>query len=213
MLSFPFVMAGSASLPGIVTYCHCIPAPHSGTAYPPMRARPLCKYRVTARAPACSRQGPITPATAPSHRLVKIVRFSSSSFLLSLSLSLSSTSSSSSLFLSLCVFFIIPLYIPCSLFSFPFLCFFLSACWGSGRALHAVYSTDTYAIPVLFLIHLFPLILLVSAFLLYLYWSSSWVSSRTFSTTPSTPTNCGQYYNGWYWLLTSSALVYVLMDE
>ena len=89
MLSFPFVMAGSASLPGIVTYCHCIPAPHSGTAYPPMRARPLCKYRVTARAPACSRQGPITPATAPSHRLVKIVRFSSSSFLLSLSLSLS----------------------------------------------------------------------------------------------------------------------------
>ena len=122
MLSFPFVMAGSASLPGIVTYCHCIPAPHSGTACPPMRARPLCKYRVTARAPACSRQGPITPATAPSHRLVKIVHFPSFLFP---PLSLSSCFDFILFFSfsSLCLF-IIPLYIPClPILPFSFLVF------------------------------------------------------------------------------------------
>lgn len=138
-----------------------------GTAHPPMGGRPLCKYHVTTRAPACSRQWLITSATYPSHRLVKIVRFSS---FLPFLLSLSSLRLHPRLFifLSLCVFFLLSsLYSLSHIIPFPFLSFSLSACWGSGRTLHAVYSTDTYAISVLFLIHLFPLILLVSAAFLF----------------------------------------------
>ena len=119
------------------------PAPHSRTAPPPIEARPLCKYRVTARAPACSRQGPITPATNPSHRLVKIVHFPSFLFP---PLSLSSCFDFILFFSfsSLCVFLLPPPILPVSLFYLsPFLSFSLSACWESGRALHAVYSTDT----------------------------------------------------------------------
>ena len=170
-------MAGSASLPGIVTYCHAPPAPHSRTASPPIEARPLCKYRVTARAPACSRQGPITPATNPSHRLVKIVHFPSFLFP---PLSLSSCFDFILFFSlsSLCIFYLPPSIFPVSLFSLsPFLSFSLSACWESGRALHAVYSTDTCHICPLPNSPL-PINTLVSAafLLLYLYtWRARFV--------------------------------------
>ena len=227
-LTLPFSLSSwwGASLPGIVTYCHAAPAPHSRTAPPPIGARPLCKYCVTARAPACSRQGPITPATTPSHRLVKIVHFPSFLFLSFLSLFVLRLHSLLLFFFSLC-FFIIPSIFPVSLFYLsPFLSFSLSACRESGRALHAVYSTDTCHICPLpnsphpnspLPINTFGFCRFLIVVLVFLARSirglSSWVSSRTFSTTPSTPTNCGQYYNGWYWLLTSSALVPVLMDE
>lgn len=151
-------MVGSASLPGIVTYCHAAPAPHSRTAPPPIGARPLCKYCVTARAPACSRQGPITPATNPSHRLVKIVHFPSFLFP---PLSLSSCFDFILFFSfsSHCVFLLSPLY---SLS--PYSTFLLSCLSPSPRAgnlveLCTLCTVPIHVISVLFLIHLFPLIL------------------------------------------------------
>ena len=152
---FPFVMAGSASLPGIVTYCHAPPTPHTGTVHPPMGARPLCKYRVMARAPACSREGPITPATAPSHRLVKIVRFPSFLFsLLSLFVS-SSLRLHPLLFFFLSVSCYYSLYIPCLPIPLVLSCLSPSPRAGDLVELCTLCTVLIHVISVLFLIHLF----------------------------------------------------------